>query len=42
MRLKPFNKTILLSGCISNGNDIASALQMGADLLHGNTIYKRK
>jgi len=27
-----FTKTILLSGCISTGNDIASALQMGADL----------
>ena len=27
-----FHKTILLSGCISNGNDVASALQMGADL----------
>ena len=29
---KFFNKTILLSGCISNGRDIASAKQMGADL----------
>ena len=27
-----FKKTILLSGCISNGRDVASALQMGADL----------
>ncbi|MBL4587302.1 MAG: nitronate monooxygenase [Flavobacteriales bacterium] len=27
-----FKKTILLAGCISNGNDIASAMQMGADL----------
>ena len=30
-----FNKTILLSGCISNGNDIASALQMGAGCYMG-------
>ena len=29
-----FTKTILLSGCISTGNDIASALQMGADLAY--------
>ena len=27
-----FKKTILLSGCISSGRDIASAIQMGADL----------
>ena len=27
-----FDKTILLSGCISNGKDVASAMQMGADL----------
>lgn len=26
-----FKKTILLAGCISNGNDVASAMQMGAD-----------
>jgi len=26
-----FKKTILLAGCISNGADIASAMQMGAD-----------
>lgn len=26
-----FKKTILLAGCISNGRDIASAMQMGAD-----------
>jgi nitronate monooxygenase len=26
-----FDKTILLAGCISNGQDIASAMQMGAD-----------
>ena len=34
-----FNKTILLSGCISNGNDIASALQMGADLAYMGTRF---
>lgn len=27
-----FDKTILLAGCISNGQDVASAMQMGADL----------
>lgn len=27
-----FKKTILLAGCISNGKDVASAMQMGADL----------
>ena len=26
-----FKKTILLAGCISNGHDVASAMQMGAD-----------
>jgi nitronate monooxygenase len=26
-----FDKTILLAGCISNGQDVASAMQMGAD-----------
>ncbi len=26
-----FKKTILLAGCISNGQDVASAMQMGAD-----------
>ena len=31
---KFFHKTILLSGCISTGRDIASALQMGADLAY--------
>jgi nitronate monooxygenase len=36
---KIFNKTILLSGCISNGNDIASALQMGADLAYMGTRF---
>ena len=34
-----FDKTILLSGCISNGNDIASALQMGADLAYMGTRF---
>lgn len=34
-----FEKTILLSGCISNGNDIASALQMGADLAYMGTRF---
>ena len=29
-----FKKTILLSGCISNGRDVASALQMGALEFH--------
>ena len=34
-----FKKTILLSGCISTGNDIASALQMGADLAYMGTRF---
>ena len=34
-----FDKTILLSGCISNGRDIASALQMGADLAYMGTRF---
>lgn len=34
-----YNKTILLSGCISNGRDIASALQMGADLAYMGTRF---
>jgi nitronate monooxygenase len=34
-----FKKTILLSGCISNGRDIASALQMGADLAYMGTRF---
>jgi nitronate monooxygenase len=34
-----FNKTILLSGCISTGRDIASALQMGADLAYMGTRF---
>jgi nitronate monooxygenase len=36
---KNFKKTILLSGCISNGNDVASALQMGADLAYMGTRF---
>jgi len=34
-----FTKTILLSGCISTGNDIASALQMGSDLAYMGTRF---
>lgn len=34
-----FNKTILLSGCISSGRDIASALQIGADLAYMGTRF---
>ena len=36
---KIFKKRILLSGCISNGNDVASALQMGADLAYMGTRF---
>ncbi len=36
---KFFHKTILLSGCISTGQDIASALQMGADLAYMGTRF---
>ena len=36
---KFFKKTILLSGCISNGRDVASALQMGADLAYIGTRF---
>lgn len=36
---KFFKKTILLSGCISNGQDVASALQMGADLAYMGTRF---
>ncbi|WP_026808631.1 NAD(P)H-dependent flavin oxidoreductase [Arenibacter latericius] len=36
---KFFNKTILLSGCLSNGRDIATALQMGADLAYMGTRF---
>ncbi|MEM1178427.1 MAG: nitronate monooxygenase [Acidobacteriota bacterium] len=34
-----FDGTILLSGCISNGRDIASAMQMGADLAYLGTRF---
>ena len=34
-----YHKTILLSGCISNGRDVASALQMGADLAYMGTRF---
>lgn len=34
-----FKKTILLSGCISTGRDVASALQMGADLAYMGTRF---
>ncbi|WP_222982173.1 NAD(P)H-dependent flavin oxidoreductase [Flagellimonas meishanensis] len=36
---KFFHKTILLSGCISNGRDVASAMQMGADLAYMGTRF---
>ncbi|MEW2920455.1 nitronate monooxygenase [Muricauda sp. ANG21] len=36
---KIFNKTIILSGCISTGRDIASAMQMGADLAYMGTRF---
>ena len=36
---KIFKKTILLSGCISTGRDIASAMQMGADLAYMGTRF---
>src|SRR5210317_2168993 len=36
---KFFKKTILLSGCLSNGRDIASAKQMGADLAYMGTRF---
>ncbi|WP_116771357.1 NAD(P)H-dependent flavin oxidoreductase [Maribacter litoralis] len=36
---KFFHNTILLSGCISTGRDIASALQMGADLAYMGTRF---
>ena len=34
-----YDKTILLSGCMSNGQDVASALQMGADLAYLGTRF---
>ncbi len=36
---KFYPKTIILSGCISTGRDIASALQMGADLAYMGTRF---
>ena len=36
---KFYEKTIILSGCISGGRDIASALQMGADLAYMGTRF---
>lgn len=36
---KFYTKTLLLSGCISTGRDIASALQMGADLAYMGTRF---
>ncbi|NAY91873.1 nitronate monooxygenase [Muricauda sp. JGD-17] len=36
---KFFHKTILLSGCISSGRDVASAMQMGADLAYMGTRF---
>ena len=36
---KFFKKTLILSGCISTGRDIASALQMGADLAYMGTRF---
>ena len=34
-----YSKKIILSGCISNGRDIASALQMGADIAYMGTRF---
>ncbi len=34
-----YDKTIVLSGCISTGRDIASAMQMGADLAYMGTRF---
>jgi len=36
---KFFHKTIILSGCISTGRDIATALQMGADAAYMGTRF---
>ncbi len=36
---KFYHKTIILSGCISTGQDIASALQMGADMAYMGTRF---
>ncbi|MEM9719738.1 MAG: nitronate monooxygenase family protein [Bacteroidota bacterium] len=34
-----FDKTILLSGCLSNGRDVAAALQIGADFAYMGTRF---
>lgn len=34
-----FDKTLLLSGCISRGEDIAAALAMGADMAYAGTVF---
>jgi nitronate monooxygenase len=34
-----YDKTILLSGCMSTGNDIASAMQMGVDIAYMGTRF---
>lgn len=34
-----FDKTVILSGCISNGRDVATALQMGADFAYMGTRF---
>lgn len=34
-----FDKTILLSGCMSTGRDVASAMQMGADMAYLGTRF---
>ncbi len=34
-----YDKTILLSGCMSTGRDVASAMQMGADLAYLGTRF---
>lgn len=34
-----FNKTIILSGCITNGSDVAAALAMGADYAYAGTVF---
>lgn len=36
---KFFHKTIILAGCISTGQDVAAALQMGADLAYMGTRF---
>ncbi|MGJ8658212.1 MAG: NAD(P)H-dependent flavin oxidoreductase [Cellulophaga fucicola] len=36
---KFFTKTVILSGCISTGRDIASAMQMGADVAYMGTRF---